>query len=150
MNNTSITKGTGTRIIAAYAKIRQSMYSGGEFMFYDSPQSRQTYYERVVARIGNATLLKVYVDDNKGKIVKPMNRPGFGEMMYDAQNKKFQILMVRPKSEISGNIEETYEAVKELKSYGVEVVFEREGMSSNDEFTMGILKNLAKDRKARF
>lgn len=75
--------------------------------------------------------VKVYADEGFSGVLAE-KRLGFMAMMVDARGNLIDIILVKSISRFARNAKEAQRYVHELKNLGVEVRFEREGISSMD------------------
>lgn len=91
--------------------------------------------------------VRIYADDGiSGTDTK--RRVGFNEMMKDAREGKFDLLITKSVSRFARNTLTTVQSIRELKSLGVFVRFETEGVSTDDpssEMMLTILSSMAQE-----
>ena len=76
------------------------------------------------------------------------NRPEFQRMLEDAQRKKFDLLLVKSISRFARNTLISIQTVRELKSLGIGVIFEKENIDTTkpySEMTLTILSAFAQE-----
>ncbi|MCP1309859.1 recombinase family protein [Paenibacillus tyrfis] len=76
------------------------------------------------------------------------NRANFNRMIQDARNGKIDLILVKSISRFARNTLDLLKYVRELKSLGVAVLFERENINTLDttgEVLLTILSSLAQD-----
>ena len=96
----------------------------------DSFENQKKHYEEIVAGNPRWDLIKIYADQASGLNTK--KRTQFNSMMRDARAHKFDVLFVKSISRFARNTVTTLTAIRELKSLGIEVRFEKENLSSKD------------------
>ena len=112
--------------VTAYARV-STLSEGQE----DSFETQLNYYMQKI--YNNPTWLSVPVYSDHGfSALQAEKRPGFMQMIKDAKNNKFDIILVKGISRFCRNTGEAQEYIKLLKRNKVEVIFEREGISSFD------------------
>ena len=91
--------------------------------------------------------VRIYADDGiSGTDTK--KRVGFNEMMKGAREHKFDLLITKSVSRFARNTLTTVQSIRELKSLGVFVKFETEGVSTDDpssEMMLTILSSMAQE-----
>lgn len=65
-------------------------------------------------------------------------------MIYDAEDGKFDLLVVKSLTEISRCAATILELVRFFKKHGIEVFFESQNLSSTEERTMTLLEEMVK------
>ena len=107
----------------------------------ESYDTQVSYYTEKISATKGWTMVKVYSD--KGITgTSAEKRPGFMEMIGDAKDGKIDIILCKSVSRFSRNYQEAQKYIHLLKSHGVEVRFEKEGLNSSDAQTdmlMGIM-----------
>lgn len=94
---------------------------------------QQKYYEDLVSRYPKWTLYKIYADEGKsGVTIK--ERDGFNEMMRDADEGKFDLIIVKSISRLARNVIILLKTVRRLAEKKIGVLFESEAVYSlNDQ-----------------
>ena len=64
-----------------------------------------------------------------------MTRPGFQQMIRDAEEHKFDVIYTKSVSRFSRNVSDFCETVNHLRELGIYVFFEREGLNTADRST---------------
>ena len=93
------------------------------------------------------TLIKVYRDEGKSGTAIA-SRPAFSQMLDDARNHAFDIVVVKTISRFSRNTVDLLKVIRELNALGIEVFFAQERLSSSDpkiESVLSILAALAQE-----
>lgn len=112
--------------VAAYCRV-STMKENQEESF----ETQHRYYSDLIAHTAGWVPVKVYSDEGfSGTLAE--KRPGFMAMMTDARLRLIDIILVKSISRFARNAKEAQRFVHELKDLGVEVRFEREGISSLD------------------
>ena len=82
------------------------------------------WYEDQAKHHRNWTVLKGYIDEGiTGNQAK--KRPAFLQMIQDAKQRKFDLVVTREVCRFARNTVDTLVVTRELKNYGVEVYFYR-------------------------
>ncbi len=123
--------------VAAYARV-STLRECQE----DSFETQVKYYETLIASTPQWELAKIYADRGFSG-VSAEKRPGFMEMIRDAEQKAFDILLVRSVSRFARNVKEAWEYCRKLKIWGIEIRFEKERISGNDPIAEPIFQLLA-------
>ncbi len=115
--------------VAAYARVSTLMENQE-----DSFETQVKYYETFIKSNSDWELCKIYSDFGFSG-VSAEKRPGFMEMIREAEDKNFDILLVRSVSRFARNVREAQIYCHKLKALGIEVVFEKESISGTDTST---------------
>ena len=128
--------------VAAYCRV--STDTAGQQESYDT---QVRYYETLIPSNPDWEYIGVYADEGRsGTGVK--NRPEFLRLMGDADKGEIDIILTKSISRFARNVVDCQRYVKDLKSKGVEVRFEREGISSMDagaDFIFSMLSMVAQE-----
>lgn len=128
--------------VAAYCRVSTLSESQEE-----SFETQKDYYTRHIKSNPDWTLVEVYADHGiSGTLAR--KRPGFMAMIQDAMDGKIDLILVKSISRFSRNLVDCQNYVSQLKDRGVEVRFEREGISSFDPtsgFIFSLLSAVAQD-----
>ena len=102
--------------IAAYCRV-----STGNDGQLDSLKNQKEFFIRYATE-NNHDLIAIYADEGiSGTSLRKRNE--FKKMMYDASNKQFDSVVVKDISRFSRNTVDFLQAIRELKSYGINTVF---------------------------
>lgn len=110
--------------VAAYARV--STFKEEQEESFDTQFS---YYSRLISNNTNYEMVEVYADQGISG-TKAESRPNFMRMINDALAGKIDIIYCKSISRFSRNCAECMEIVRKLKNHKVEVIFEREQLSS--------------------
>lgn len=110
--------------VASYARVSTLNESQSE-----SLASQINYYTNLIKQNPNYEFVKVY-SDNGISGTQTNNREGFMQMIDDACNGKIDIIICKSISRFGRNAYETQEIVRKLKLKNIEVIFEKENLSS--------------------
>lgn len=128
--------------VAAYCRVSTLSETQEE-----SFETQKDYYTRHIMGNPDWTLVEVYADYGiSGTVAR--KRSGFMAMIQDAMNGKIDLILVKSISRFSRNLVDCQNYVSQLKDRGVEVRFEREGISSFDPtsgFIFSLLSAVAQD-----
>lgn len=112
--------------VAAYARVSTLSESQEE-----SFETQVEYYTALISSNPNWVFSGVYADHGKSGL-SAEKRPEFMRMINDAMEGKVDIILSKSISRFGRNSLEAQTYVHKLREKGVEVVFEREGISSFD------------------
>ena len=132
----------GSRRVAAYCRVSTASESQGE-----SFATQVEYYTRLIRSKPEWIFVEVYSDYGISAAGE-RKRPGFGRMIDDALAGGIDLILVKSISRFSRNLVECQRCVARLKAQGVEVRFEREGISTFDprsDFIFSLLSAVAQD-----
>lgn len=115
--------------VAAYARV-STLYEEQE----DSFESQSRYYEQFIKSNSAWAFAGIYADKGISG-TSAQKRPGFMQMIDDAKDNKIDRIYVRSISRFCRNVIEAQEYIHLLNGLNVEVVFEKEGISSKDRNT---------------
>ena len=128
--------------VAAYCRV--STDTAGQQESYDT---QLRYYKTLIPANHDWEFAGVYADEGRsGTSVK--HRPEFLRLMQDAEQGQIDIILTKSISRFARNVVDCQRYVKDLKSRGVEVRFEREGISSMDasaDFIFSMLATVAQE-----
>lgn len=127
---------------AAYARVSTS-YESQE----DSFETQCSFFKQLIENDPKLEFVKVYADKGKSGLSAD-KRTGFQEMMHDARNGKFQLLLCKSISRFARNAIEAQHYVQELMELNIEVRFQKEKISTKDlsaEMTFNILSAAAQE-----
>ena len=128
--------------VAAYARV--STDSDEQFTSF---QAQIEYYTNYVNTHIGWELVKVYADEGiSGTNTK--KRVGFNEMIQDALDGKFSLIITKSVSRFARNTVDSLSTIRKLKDAGVEVYFEKENIHTFDstgELLITIMSSLAQE-----
>ncbi len=128
--------------VAAYARV-STLADNQEESF----ETQVNYYTSYIQANPNWEFVKVYADQGKSG-TSAKKRPDFNRMINAALAGEMDIILVKSISRFSRNIVDCQRYVTDLKEAGVEVRFEKEGISSFDassEFIFSVLAAVAQE-----
>ena len=112
--------------VAAY--IRVSSDSADQL---NSFMAQANYYESKINSNDKWRLIDVYADEGiSGTSVK--KRPDFQRMLSDCRRGKIDRIMVKSISRFARNTKECLEIIRELRSLGIGVLFEEQGIDTSE------------------
>lgn len=114
----------GKKRVAAYCRVSTFKEDQEE-----SFESQVAYYKKLIGNNLNYEMAGVYADQGISG-TKTENRPEFQRMIDDAMAGKIDVIYCKSISRFSRNAAQCQEIVRELKTKLVEVIFEREQLSS--------------------
>lgn len=112
--------------VAAYARVSTLSEEQEE-----SFETQVSYYTTLISNTPGWKYIGVYADRGKSGLSAD-KRPEFQKMIQDAMNNKIDIILTKSISRFCRNSLEAQTYIHKLKEKGVEVRFEREGISSLD------------------
>ena len=128
--------------VAAYARV-----STDQDEQFTSFESQIQYYQDLIKSNSEYEFVKVYSDEGlSGTSVK--KRKGFNQMINDAKNGKIDLILVKSISRFGRNLLDIVGYIQELKSYGVEVHFDKEGIHTFDknvDISLAIMSAIAQE-----
>ena len=128
--------------VAAYCRV--STDKTGQQESYDT---QVNYYNKLIPSNSDWEFVGVYADEGlSGTNTK--SRPEFLRLMQEAEQGQIDIILTKSISRFARNVVDCQRYVKDLKSRGVEVRFEREGISSMDassDFIFSMLATVAQE-----
>ena len=120
---------TGNRIkkrVAAYARVSTDLEDQK-----NSFNAQLSEYSERISKNPDWEFVKLYSDEGiSGTSIK--NREGFKQMIDDAMNGNIDLILVKSISRFARNTVDCMKTVRELRSIGVEVWFDKEAISTND------------------
>jgi len=114
----------GKKRVAAYCRV--STFKEDQEESFDS---QVAYYKKLIGNNLNYEMAGVYADQGISG-TKTENRPEFKRLIDDAMAGKIDVIYCKSISRFSRNAAQCQEIVRELKTKLVEVIFEREQLSS--------------------
>ncbi len=113
--------------------------------------SQQQYFKEYIERCPSWNLYKIYADEGiTGTSTK--NRTAFNQMMEDARQGCFQLILTKEVSRFSRNILDTISYTRELKALGIAVVFANDNINTLEpdaELRLSIMASLAQEESRR-
>lgn len=136
------TNATKVKRVAAYARV-STLLEEQE----DSYDTQVNYYTNYIRSVSQWSFVKVYTDRGRSGS-KADSRPGFMEMMDDADGGKIDLILVKSISRFARNAIDAQDYIHALKTKNVEVRFDREGISSFDpaaEMVFSLMASMAQE-----
>lgn len=128
--------------VAAYARVSTKKEQQEE-----SYETQKAYYQRKIEETPGWEFTGIYAD--KGKTAtKAENRPGFQQMIADAESGKIDIILCKNVARFSRNVGICQEYVDRLSANDVTVIFEKEGIRTDDptsNFNLALLGAISQD-----
>ena len=128
--------------VAAYCRV--STDTMGQQESYDT---QLRYYKTLIPANHDWEFAGVYADEGRSG-TSAKHRPEFLRLIQDAEQGQIDIILTKSISRFARNVVDCQRYVKDLKSRGVEVRFEREGISSMDasaDFIFSMLATVAQE-----
>ena len=97
------------------------------------------YYKQNIRMQSGWKLVSIYADVG---LTRVQTRPRFFDMLRDGQSGFFDILICESVRTFSHDMKDAVEKIRKLKSWGVKVIFEREGFDTNSYITSSLLETL--------
>ena len=107
----------------------------------NSLANQVSYYQNKITKDPELIFFRIYADS--GLSGTKQNRPEFLQMMEDARNHKFDILITKSVTRLARNVVTLLSTVRELKSLGIDVYFEKENLHTLSEAGEMMLTMLA-------
>ena len=130
-------KDTLIKRVAAYCRVSTDTDSQEE-----SYDSQAAYYEKLIKNNLNYEFAGIYGDKGISGLTAE-DRPEFLRLIKDAEEGKIDLIYVKSISRFTRNAAECSKYVELLSNKGVTVIFEKEGMRSDDKSLSVVLKILA-------
>ena len=128
--------------VAAYARVSTNKEQQEE-----SFETQKTAYQKLIEETEGWEFAGIYADKARtGTKVK--NRPGFQQMITDAEQGKLDIILVKNIARFSRNVGNCQEYVDRLKANNVTVIFEKENIRTDDptsNFQLALLGAISQD-----
>ena len=128
--------------VAAYARVSTNKEQQEE-----SFETQKTAYQKLIEETEGWEFAGIYADKARtGTKVK--NRPGFQQMISDAEQGKLDIILVKNIARFSRNVGNCQEYVDRLKANNVTVIFEKENIRTDDptsNFQLALLGAISQD-----
>lgn len=128
--------------VAAYARVSTNKEQQEE-----SFETQKTAYQNLIEQTEGWEFAGIYADKARtGTKVK--NRPGFQQMIADAEQGKLDIILVKNIPRFSRNVGNCQEYVDRLKANNVTVIFEKENIRTDDptcNFQLALLGAISQD-----
>lgn len=129
------------KLVCAYARV-----SSDKDAMLHSLSAQVQYYKDYITRNNDWLFVKVYYDE--GISGTKQDRPAFQQMLQDAKDGKIDLIITKSISRFARNTVTLLEAVRQLKSYDVDVYFEEQrihSISSDGELMLTILASYAQE-----
>lgn len=95
---------------------------------------QQKYYEDLVRRYPMWSLYRIYSDEGKSGVTT-QKRDGFNEMMADAMDQKFDLIIVKSISRLARNVVVLLSTIRKLAEKKIGVLFESEAVYSLNDMS---------------
>lgn len=112
--------------IAVYARV-----STDDPRQLNSLEAQMAYYTYYILKNPDYRLVQVYYDEGISG-TKAENRPGFQQMIADCKKGKIDRIITKSISRFARNTVDCLEYVRELKSIGISILFEKEEIDSKE------------------
>lgn len=127
--------------VAAYARV-----SSEKDAMLQSLSAQVSYYNSYIAMRPDWELVEIYSDEGISGTKEA--RPGFQKLLDDCRNHKIDIVIAKSVTRFARNTVILLQAIRELKSLGIDVFFEKENihtLSSEGEFMITLLACYAQE-----
>lgn len=127
--------------VAAYCRVSTQRDEQDE-----SFATQKKYYEGMISTYPDWELVKIYSDRHSATAAK--NRPGFQEMLADAEAKKLDIVICKSISRFARNIVDCQKYTQWFSTLGITVIFEEQNIRTDDPtsgFVLSMMSAIAQD-----
>lgn len=127
--------------VAAYCRVSTQRDEQDE-----SFATQKKYYEGMISTHPDWELVKIYSDRHSATVAK--NRPGFQEMLADAEAKKLDIVICKSISRFARNIVDCQKYTQWFSTLGITVIFEEQNIRTDDPtsgFVLSMMSAIAQD-----
>lgn len=127
--------------VAAYCRVSTQRDEQDE-----SFATQKRYYEGMISTHPDWELVKIYSDRHSATAAK--NRPGFQEMLADAEAKKLDIVICKSISRFARNIVDCQKYTQWFSTLGITVIFEEQNIRTDDPtsgFVLSMMSTIAQD-----
>ena len=127
--------------VAAYCRVSTLRNEQDE-----SFETQKKYYEEMISAHPDWELVKIYADRHSATAAK--NRPGFQEMLADAETKKLDIVICKSISRFARNIVDCQKYTQWFSTLGITVIFEEQNIRTDDPtsgFVLSMMSAIAQD-----
>ena len=140
-------------IIPALEKVRQTRLAAYVRVSSKSPEQLTSYlaqieyYKHYAENIDGVTLVDIYAEQKSGR--DATNRDEFQRLMEDARAGKFDRVLIKSATRFARNIVDYLKYLRELKSLGISVFFEEEGIDTGEissELLVSLFGVIAQER----
>lgn len=132
---------TAKKRVAAYCRVSTLREDQDE-----SFETQQKYYTDMIQHYPDWELVKIYADRRSATKVK--NRPGFQQMVVDAQARKLDIVICKSVSRFSRNMADCQRYAKWFRTLGITIIFEEQNIRTDDptcDFVLSMMAAVAQD-----
>lgn len=109
------------------------------------------YYENYIKSNNNWSFTKGYIDEGVSAL-RVDKRDSFKEMIYDAKDGLFDLIITKEVSRFARNLEDSIHYVRLLRDYEVGIYFENQNLNTfdnNSELILNIMFNLAEEESRK-
>lgn len=127
--------------VAAYCRVSTQRDEQDE-----SFATQKKYYEGMISTHPDWELVKIYSDRHSATAAK--NRPGFQEMLADAEAKMLDIVICKSISRFARNIVDCQKYTQWFSTLGITVIFEEQNIRTDDPtsgFVLSMMSAIAQD-----
>lgn len=112
----------------------------------ESFETQKAYYGEFISAHPDWVLTKIYADCHSG--TDAAKRPGFQEMLADAEAKKLDIVLCKSISRFARNVVDCQQCVKWFRTLGITIIFEEQNLQTDDhtcDFVLSMMAAVAQD-----
>ena len=134
------------RLVAIYARVSTEHEAQ-----LSALENQKDWYTPFLEQHPEWEVVKMYVDEGITG-TSAQKRPQFMQMIEDAKQKQFDLILTREVSRFARNTVDTLQYTRQLKTYGVEVFFINDGIKTFDsdcELRLTIMATLAQDESRK-
>lgn len=127
--------------VAAYCRVSTLRDEQNE-----SFETQKRYYEEMIGAHPDWDLVKIYSDRHSATVAK--DRPGFQQMLADAEAKKLDIVFCKSVSRFARNIVDCQKYTQWFITLGITVIFEEQNIRTDDPtsgFVLSMMSAIAQD-----
>ena len=127
--------------VAAYCRVSTQRGEQDE-----SFETQKRYYEEMIGAHPDWELTKIYADRHSATAAR--NRPGFQELLTDAKDRNFDIVICKSVSRFARNIVDCQMYTKWFVTLGITVIFEEQHIRTDDPtswFVLSMMSAIAQD-----
>lgn len=128
--------------VAAYARVSKESYD-----MKNSLTNQVSYYSELIAKTKNWRFVGIYADYGTTG-TKVSRREEFRRLIDDCRNHKIDLVLTKSIQRFARNTVDLLSTIRELKSLGVEVRFEKENISTfseEGEFALSLFATMAQE-----
>ncbi len=132
--------------VAVYARV--STEEEGQ---KNSQENQKSYFLQMIREHPNWELYRIYADEGVSGTVLG-KRPAFLQMLQDARERRFDLILTKEVSRFARNTVDTLSVTRELRQNGVRILFVGDGIdtfSGDGEFRLAIMASVAQEESRK-